>query len=282
MHSKQFFRLSKSISFLWLSMHNSWIDSAERFSHTTFLHTKFARNWRHEPPGRTLPIAFSIGWQCTVNYHTSHNLNHMHEWTTTHSQRGRGVCFVYLSSSLFSLRFLSFFFCQYIHKTLVLSSLQIYANTWHDRVTLKGTRWCTHASPVMSPVVRCTRWVHRARYRWYIAENAVTSLTFSARRDLDLLCSIRRGWAEPKESVRCQRRKLQRKCCATGYYHIISHRYLDLVIEMTRRIIKQHPSPFLISSSIVRDYIYSTSFLLDKLQFALIIRYYQGYYIITG
>lgn len=142
MHSKQFFRLSKSISFLWLSMHNSWIDSAERFSHTTFLHTKFARNWRHEPPGRTLPIAFSIGWQCTVNYHTLHNLNHMHEWTTTHSQRGRGVCFVYLSS-LFSLRFLSFFFCQYIHKTLVLSSLQIYANTWHDRVTLKGTRWCT-------------------------------------------------------------------------------------------------------------------------------------------
>lgn len=120
MHSKQFFRLSKSISFLWLSMHNSWIDSAERFSHTTFLHTKFARNWRHEPPGRTLPIAFSIGWQCTVNYHTSHNLNHMHEWTTTHSQRGRGVCFVYLSSSLFSLRFLSFFFCQYTQNSCSL------------------------------------------------------------------------------------------------------------------------------------------------------------------
>lgn len=39
-------------------MHNSWIDSAERFSHTTFLHTKFARNWRHEPPGRTLLLPF--------------------------------------------------------------------------------------------------------------------------------------------------------------------------------------------------------------------------------
>lgn len=234
MHSKQFFRLSKSISFLWLSMHNSWIDSAERFSHTTFLHTKFARNWRHEPPGRTLPIAFSIGWQCTVNYHTSHNLNHMHEWTTTHSQRGReGVC-VYISPLLsFLSDFYPFSFANILFFSLLYKSMWIY----DDRVTLKGTRLMhMHRQLCHQSCVAHDEFIGHGVSVVYRGKRGDITPLFRSARSRSFMFDQRRGWAEPKESVRCQRRKLQRKCCATGYYNIISHRYLDLVIEMTRRI----------------------------------------------
>lgn len=195
----------------------------DRFSRTIFAYdisafTKFARNWRHESPGGRFLLPFQSVDNARFNYSTIMCTN---EYTQRRTLR-RGVeCPSSLSS------FFSFFvlFLLPIYTTLLYESMR---NIWHDRITLKGTRWwCAHASPVMSPVVRCTRWVHRARYRWYIAENAVTSLPFSARRDLDLLCSIKRGWAEPKESIRYRRRKLQRKCCvANGYYNNINITYV--------------------------------------------------------
>lgn len=138
------------------------------------------------------------------------------------------------------------FFCPISFANIHNSSLRIYVNIWHDRVTLKGTRWCAHASSVMSPVVRCTRWVHRARYRWYIAENAVTSLPFSARRNLDLLCSIKRGWAESKESIRYRRRKLQRKCCAIP---VIIIYYITQVFD--HRELTKHPWSHIIDYEII-------------------------------
>lgn len=140
------------------------------------------------------------------------------------------------------------FFCPISFANIHNSSLRIYVNIWHDRVTLKGTRWCAHASSVMSPVVRCTRWVHRARYRWYIAENAVTSLPFSARRNLDLLCSIKRGWAESKESIRYRRRKLQRKCCAIP---VIIIYYITQVFGSRYRELTKHPWSHIIDYEII-------------------------------
>lgn len=280
MHSKQFFRLSKSISFLWLSMHNSWIDSAERFSHTTFLHTKFARNWRHEPPGRTLPIAFSIGWQCTVNYHTSHNLNHMHEWTTTHSQRGRGVCFVYLSSSLFSLRFLSFFFCQYTQNScsLFFTNLCEYmtrsSHVKGNSSLMHMHRQLCHQSCVahdefighgIGGISRKTRWHHSP---FPLGEISI----FYVRSEEDE--QNRRNLFDVREE-NC------RENVVPPVIIILYHTGIWISSSRWREELNNIPLPFWFHHRLL-EIIYSTSFLLDKLQFALIIRYYQGYYIITG
>lgn len=233
MHSKQFFRLSKSISFLWLSMHNSWIDSAERFSHTTFLHTKFARNWRHEPPGRTLLLPFQ-----SVDNARLITTRRITSIICTNEQRRivrggeRSVC-LYLSSSLFSLRFLSFFFRKY---TLLLSSLQIYVNIWRSSHVKGNSLMHMHRQLCHQSCVAHDEFIGHGVSVVYRGKRGDITPLFRSARSRSFMFDQRRGWAEPKESVRCQRRKLQRKCCATGYYNIISHRYLDLVIEMTRRI----------------------------------------------